>query len=136
MNEYTYRSAIVKAFGGTGPIGNEKQFWSTLISAVSGTPTVINTEREFWQKFAEAVTTYIPNLPDDEAIVEDGESIDIESADEVVIEGTLVVEGGTVSAIIPDTVAFVSNTDEVVIGGNTYTFTVVGGEITNIVVTP
>lgn len=98
MNERSFRKLLVEAFGGTGTVtGNERSFWNILLTAINGTPTYANNEHEFRRKFVAAVGSYMPDLPEDQLIVEDGDAVEI--------------------------------------GGSTYTFTVVGGAITNIVVT-
>lgn len=96
MNEYTARRLIAQAVGGSGKIGTEKQFWTTVLTALHGSFSSANNEHEFWRKFADHLGNWQPTLPDDQLIVEDG--------------------------------------DDVTVGGSTYTFTVSGGAITDIVV--
>lgn len=93
MNEYEYRAAIVQAFGGSGPIANERQFWDTLLTAVYGTETIANTEHEFWSKLAVGLADYTPALPEDQAVVEDGDTFPATGG-----TVTISVTGGVVSA--------------------------------------
>lgn len=98
MNEVIARRLIAQAVGASGPIGTEKQFWTTVLTGLNGSFSSANNEHEFWRKFANhlaSALTPVP-LPDDQTVVEDG--------------------------------------DAVTIGPDTYTFTVAGNAITNIVV--
>lgn len=94
MNEYQARQSIVAAFGGDGPIGNEKQFWSSLLTAINGTATSARDEHDFWTKLAEAIPGFVPNLPT-EAVISDGEEIAGTGGTFTVTVANGVVTGGT-----------------------------------------
>lgn len=70
MNEYSARKLIAQAVGGTGKIGTEKQFWTTVLTGLNnGTFSSANNEHEFWRKFA--------SLLSDVGKVHDGDEITI-----------------------------------------------------------
>lgn len=96
MNEFIARRLIAQAVGASGPIGTEKQFWTTVLTGLNGSFSSANNEHEFWRKFANHLANWNGGLTDEQTIVNDG--------------------------------------DSVTIGGDTYTFTVEDGEITDIVV--
>lgn len=98
MNERDFRTRIVQAFNGTGLVGNDRQFWSTLLTAINGTETYAQTENEFRDKLVEAIENYSPALPGNQAVVEDGDEFPATG-------GTVVISvtGNTVSAeFVPD----------------------------------
>lgn len=136
MNERSFRKLLVEAFGGTGTAtGNERSFWNILLTTINGTPTYANNEHEFRRKFVAAVGSYMPDLPEDQLIVEDGDPISVlNSEDDEVATGALAVSSNEASVVLPATVAVVSDSEAIVIGQDTYTITVVDGAITNIVV--
>lgn len=93
MNEVEFRRLLVEAFGGSGPVGNDRWFWNTLLTAIYGTETIANTEHEFRSKLAVGLANYSPALPDDQAVVEDGDILPVTGG-----TVTLSVSGNVVSA--------------------------------------
>lgn len=69
-----YRREIIEAIGGAGLIGNEKQFWNTLLTSLGYAGPAVATETAFWRAFVTAIGDYSPALPDDQAVVEDGDT--------------------------------------------------------------
>lgn len=91
MNELQARRLLVEALGGTGPIGNDRDFWTTTLTALNGGVfSSANNEHEFWGKFATGLASYQPDLPSNVGVVEDGDILN--------------VDGGTVTITVTDNV--------------------------------
>lgn len=92
MNELQARRLLVEALNGSGPIGNDRDFWTTVLTALNGGVfSSANNEHEFWGKFATGIANYQPPIPSNQAVVTDG---DILSA-----------TGGTVTITVVNNVA-------------------------------
>lgn len=99
MNEYSARKLIAQAVGGSGKIGTEKQFWTTVLTALNGSFSSANNEHEFWRKFADHLETFVaPLLDPDSAVVEDGDVIAGTGGDFTVTVENGVITGGTWAA--------------------------------------
>lgn len=80
-----------------------------------------------------------PALAPTEAVVANGKTAALKDATgaSLAVNGTIGVLSGQVNGItLPSTIAGVKNAAVFTLNGNTYTFTVAGGKITNIVVAP
>src|SRR5690606_26904968 len=123
--ERDFRTRIVQAFNGTGLVGNDRQFWSTLLTAINGTETYAQTENEFRNKLVEAVENYSPTLPDDQAVVEDGDTVALLGA-----TVTLSVDNNEIDgASIPGTFGVVEDGDQLPATGGTVVISVTGNTV-------
>ena len=95
MNEYVARKLIAQAVGATGKIGTEKQFWTTVLTALNGSFSSANNEHEFWRKFASHLSTWNGNLSDTQTIVENGDILPGTGGDFTVVVAGGAVTGGT-----------------------------------------
>lgn len=95
MNEYTARKLIAQAVGATGKIGTEKQFWTTVLTALNGGFSSANNEHEFWRKFANHLSNWNGNLSPTQTIVENGDVLPGTGGDFTVTVAGGVVTGGT-----------------------------------------
>lgn len=79
--------------------------------------------------------TFYPKPPSDEATILDGATVSVTDYADTAIDGCIaVVESNNLTVVAPTDTAFVTDTQALEVGGSTYTFTVVGGVITAIVV--
>jgi hypothetical protein len=95
MNEFIARRLIAQAVGATGPIGTEKQFWTTVLTGLNGSFSSANNEHEFWRKFASHLKTKLTPLPANQAVVTNGDVIDATDGDFTITVANNVVTGGT-----------------------------------------
>lgn len=98
MNEYKARVGLVKALGATGPIGNERQFWTTVLTALKGSYASARTEHEFWSKFNTLLAAKVAPLPATQTIVENGDVLPGTGGDFTVVVSGGAVTGGTWAA--------------------------------------
>lgn len=133
MNELQARRLLVEALGGTGPIGNDRDFWTTTLTALNGGVfSSANNEHEFWGKFATGLASYQPDLPDDQSIVTDEDSSDLYGAEGTTSLAplTLEVTEGVVYPRLPDDVGVVEDGDILNVSGGTVTITVTDNVVT------
>lgn len=101
MNEVIARRLIAQAANATGPIGTEKQFWTTVLTGLNnGVFSSANNEHEFWRKFAALMKTRLTPLPANQRIITSGQKIIMPQATGTYTDGyTFTVSGGNITAI-------------------------------------
>lgn len=98
MNEMTARKLMVQAVGGSGKIGTEKQYWTTVLTALNGSFSSANNEHEFWRKFASLLGGKLAPLPATQTIVSNGDVLPGTGGDFTVVVSGGEVTGGTWAA--------------------------------------
>jgi hypothetical protein len=99
MNEFQARAALIEALGGDGSYGNERDFWTSVLTALNnGAHATANNAPEFWAKFADLLPAWQGGLAANQAIVTSGDELPGTGGTyEPVIEDN-VVTGGTWTA--------------------------------------
>jgi hypothetical protein len=96
MNEIQAKRALVEALGGTGQINNDRQFWTTALTALNnGVFASANNEHQFWAKFAQLLPAWTGGLSPTQAIVSNGDVIAGTGGDFTVTVAGGVITGGT-----------------------------------------
>lgn len=96
MNEVQARKLFVQALGGTGPINNDRQFWTTVLTALNnGVFASANDEHEFWAKFADLLPDWTGGLAANQAIVTNGQVIAGTGGDFTIAVSNNTITGGT-----------------------------------------
>lgn len=98
MNELTFRKLIVQAVRTTGKIGNDRQFWTTVLTGLKGSFASANNEHEFWRKFSSLLSTKLTPLPATQAVVSNNQEITGTGGKFKVTVAGGVVTGGTWTA--------------------------------------
>jgi hypothetical protein len=76
MNEIQAKRLLVEALGGTGQINNDRQFWTTVLTALNnGAFASANNEHQFWAKFADLLPDWTGGLASNQAIVTSGDEL-------------------------------------------------------------
>lgn len=76
MNELQAKRLLAQAVGATGPINNDRQFWTTILTALNGGEFAsANNEHQFWARFATLLGEWEGNLAANEAVVTSGQAL-------------------------------------------------------------
>lgn len=96
MNELQAKRQLIEALGGTGPFNNDRQFWTTVLTALNnGVFASANNEHEFWGKFAKLLPDWSGGLSPTQAIVSNGQTIAGTGGDFTVTVAGGAITGGT-----------------------------------------
>lgn len=76
MNELRNKTQLALALGAVGPINNDRQYWTAVLTALNnGVYASANNESEFAARFAKLLPTWTGNLSPTQAVVSNGEAI-------------------------------------------------------------
>jgi len=133
--QYDTDGRLLVADGDIVAVGNGLPYTETGALAVESA-AVISTQNGFPYTEAGKLAVSMPAPPDDEATVQDGQSVVLRQADgsSITAGANLVVEGGALTEVaISPASRVIVNEESYEVGSVTYTFTVEDGVITDIV---